>query len=112
MPFLNGLDLSSEEEWLLKELVNSWRKSPDLVIYDFRITKRLAELICEEVRAQEHKMPEHLEEALERVNEELYGKLEIEDRTISIQEIRYLVKSKNQFTEAVREKQNSGFSRV
>jgi hypothetical protein len=98
--FLHGHGLNAEERFLLKRLIATWKpywkpiQSGQTQEEEYiQVTERIAEIICQEVIAQEHRIPEHLDEVFERIDMELTGKLNQGDRRSSMMELRNLVES-------------------
>ncbi|MCW4041250.1 MAG: hypothetical protein NWE83_10935 [Candidatus Bathyarchaeota archaeon] len=96
--FLHGHSLNAEERFLLKRLITTWKpywkpiQSVQTQEEEYiQVTERIAEIICQEVIAQEHRIPEHVDEVFERIDMELTGRLNQEDRRSSMMELRNLV---------------------
>ncbi|MCW4040517.1 MAG: hypothetical protein NWE83_07170 [Candidatus Bathyarchaeota archaeon] len=96
--FLHGHGLNAEERLLLKRLIATWKlywkpiQSGQTQEEEYiQVTERIAEIMCHEVIAQEHRIPEHVDEVFERIDMELTGRLNQEDRRSSMMELRNLV---------------------
>jgi hypothetical protein len=93
----NGL-LSDEEIYLLKRLVKSWHECN--LQEQTKVETRLSELILGEILTRKPDLTKWIETAICRLDENLAGKLNQADRTVSINNICKLVQENPKFIEA------------